>query len=96
MQAIINPALKQKLKETKHLHDGIQYIFQFDNGYGASVVRHKYSYGSESGLWELAVLDKEGEIAYNTPITIDVLGWLEWENVLDTLYAISQLTEASK
>jgi hypothetical protein len=96
MQAIINPALKEKLKETKHPHDGIQYIFQFDNGYGASVVRHKYSYGSEKGRWELAVLDEQGNIVYNTPITQDVLGWLEWERVLDTLYAISQLTEANK
>lgn len=32
--------------------DGSQIIFKFPNSYGASVVRHRGSYGSEKGLFE--------------------------------------------
>ena len=35
------------------------------------------SYGFEKGLWELAVLDANGEITYDTPITNDVIGHLD-------------------
>lgn len=44
-----------------------QYIFAFDNGYGASVVKCKdaiTSYGFEEDLWELALLK---EVANNYP-----------------------------
>lgn len=70
---------------------GIAYTFEFPNGYGASVVKTSFSYGNEDGLWELAVLDKEGDICYDTPITEDVLGWLTDQQVSDTLYAIHDL-----
>ena len=55
---------------------GIQKIYKFKNGFGASVVCHKYSYGGESGLWELAVLDESGCLTSDTSITDDVLGGL--------------------
>ena len=41
---------------TQEKNGGIQRFFKFNNGYGASVIRHDSSYGSEKGLWELAVL----------------------------------------
>lgn len=61
------------------LLDGVQYIYRFNNGYGASVVRHIGSYGSERGLWELAVLYFECDdwgLSYSTDITDDVIGYL--------------------
>jgi hypothetical protein len=58
---------------------------------GASVVMHPGSYGFARGLWELAVLDREGEITYDTPITDDVLGWLTEEDVEKTLQEIANL-----
>ena len=33
-----------------------RYVFQFENGFGASVIRGLYTYGGRQGLWELAVL----------------------------------------
>jgi hypothetical protein len=55
--------------------DGIIARITFDNGYGASVVRHEYSYGGKDGLYELAVLDKNGDLCYDTPITDDAVSY---------------------
>ena len=63
------------LKATNKVHDGVQYEYIFPNGYGASVIKHSYSYGGKKGLWELAVL-KDDELCYDTEITNDVLGHL--------------------
>lgn len=70
---------------------GIQARIQFDNGYGASVVIGPYTYGSEDGLYELAVLDKDGRLTYETPVTDDVIGYLKEEDVTDLLIKIQQL-----
>jgi hypothetical protein len=91
LTAEMNATLQSKLQSTGEILGGIQHVFKFDNNYGASVVRHSGSYGNGEGKWELAVLDKNDDITYNTPITNDVLGWLEWEEVLDTLWEISKL-----
>lgn len=69
---------------------GIQYIFTAPNGYGASIVKHSFSYGGKSGLWELAVLLGDA-ICYDTPITDDVLGYLSEEDVNETLIKIAAL-----
>lgn len=73
------------------LFDGIQRKYAFDNGYGASVVRHEYSYGGDVGLWELAVLGQDGHLTYDTPVTDDVIGRLEWEEVESLLAQIESL-----
>lgn len=70
----------------------VQYIYKFLNGYGASVVRHNSSMGNNKGLYELAVLDKDGRLCYDTPITNDVIGSLKFEEAEDICYKISQLT----
>jgi hypothetical protein len=51
-------------------------VYKFDNGYGVSIVRNEISYGGKEGLFELAVLDENGEITYDTEITDDVVGYL--------------------
>lgn len=38
------------------LNGGIQRVYKFSNGFGASVVKHEFSYGGRKGLWELAVI----------------------------------------
>lgn len=75
------------------LNGGDQYKFKFANGYGASVVRHNYSYGRETGKWELAVLNGE-RISYDTPLTDDVLGYLSESDVAEYLNAIEALPKA--
>jgi len=75
------------------LNGGIQYHFKAENGYGASIVQHSFSYGNREGLWELAVIGKDGSICYDTPITDDVLGYLSEEEVNKTLLEIENLPE---
>lgn len=73
----------------------VQYLFRFDNGYGASVVKGFGTYGYENDLWELAVIkfnkDDGWDIVCDTDITNDVLGWLSVEEVLETLDSIKNL-----
>lgn len=63
----------------------------FDNGYGISVIRGPYSYGGQRGLYELAVLDRDGLITYETPVTSDVIGYLKPEDVTRYMIEIQQL-----
>lgn len=63
----------------------------FDNGYGVSVVSHSYSYGGRDGLYEVAVLDKNGELTYDTPVTNDVIGYLTEEDVTDVMKQVQSL-----
>ena len=56
----------------------------FKNGFGISIIRNRYSKGSEGGLFEVAVLHGTEEcwkLTYDTPITGDVVGWLDWAAV---------------
>ena len=72
--------------------DGIISRITFENGYGASVVRHEYSYGGKDGLYELAVLDTEGEIHYDNSVAEgDVHGYLNEEGVTVLLKRIQLL-----
>jgi len=70
---------------------GVQARITFDNGYGASVVKTPYSYGGDKGLYELAVLDSEGSLTYDTPVTNDVIGYLRDIDVTDVMEKIQQL-----
>ena len=71
--------------------EGVQARIQFDNGYGASVVKTPYTYGGDRGLYELAVLDSEGHLTYATSVTDDVIGYLRPEDVTDVMAKIQQL-----
>ena len=63
----------------------------FDNGYGISVVKGPHSYGGKLGLYEIAVLDNDGFITYETPITSDVIGFLKPEDVTNHMIEIQEL-----
>ena len=86
--------MKIYLKETNKVHDGIQKVYSFPNGYGASVVKHSYSYGGKDGKWELAVLKGE-DLCYDTGITSDVLGYLNDPEVDDYVRQIEKLEGAN-
>ena len=86
---------ENNLKERGPKHDGVHYVFKFENGYGASVIKHYFSYGHERDLWELAVIrfyrDDEWDLEYDTDITDDVLGYLTDERVRELLQKIKDL-----
>lgn len=76
------------------VHDGTQLVYKFDNGFGASLVNHSFAYGGR----ELAVLlfgdtkDITSWImAYFTPITNDVEGYLTIEETNKLLNRIQKL-----
>lgn len=77
-------------KFERPVFDGYQWKFEFENGFGTSVVKHGGSYGSHEDLFELAVL-KDGHLCYSTSITNDVIGHLKNDEVLELLEKIKTL-----
>ena len=70
---------------------GVKCRMMFENGYGVSVVSHTYSYGGKDGLFEIAVLDKDGNLTYDTPLTNDVVGYLNPDDVTDVMKQVQEL-----
>lgn len=85
---------KEYLKFDEEYLGGPHKVYKFPNNYGASVVKHKYSYGGKDGLWEVGVIFFYGddyELTYSTPITNDVLWYFTDEEVENTLEQIKNL-----
>lgn len=80
------------VEETTYVADK-QYTFKLDNGYGASILQGGLI-GTRAPYWELAVIrwdDKYFTIDYDTPITDDVIGPLNDDEVVDILEKIEKL-----
>jgi len=71
--------------------DGVRAEYNFDNGFGASIVKTEYSYGGKEGLYEIAVLDSTGNLTYETSVTSDVIGHLSLKEVMIKLEEIERL-----
>ncbi len=80
------------VSEGGNFFGGLAYEFKFENNYGASIIKHKFSYGNDDDLFELAVL-YDGKITYSTEITEDVLGYLTNDDVMFYLSEIKGLEE---
>lgn len=81
---------------TKIIGSTTQAIFKFDNGYGASVVTSKGTYGVELAV---LVFDESGSphLTYDTPITGDVVGYIQDENeLMQLLRDVQRLPQAPK
>jgi hypothetical protein len=90
--ALMSEGSSRYITEAKpHPAGGGQILYTFPNGYGASVVRHSFSYGGSSGRFELAVIGPDNRLCYDTPVTDDVLGWLDPEDVERALLQIKNL-----
>jgi hypothetical protein len=78
-------------KLTDPFMSGVRSRMMFENGFGVSVVSHTYSYGGKDGLFEVAVLDADGDLTYNTPVTNDVVGFLNPDEVTDIMEQVQNL-----
>lgn len=87
---------------TEHrITGGAQYLFRFENGYGASVIKHKSSYGFKQDLWELAVVwfyhnpkyDEDRYLVCYPPEldNDDVFGYITDDRVKELLKRIKEL-----
>ena len=73
--------------------NGVQARIDFDNGYGASVIKNRFSCGGSVGFYELAVV-KDGQLHYDNPgANGDVVGWLEEEEVSELLIEIQNFED---
>lgn len=96
-----SPFSKEPLHSRRN-NGGPHYIFSFENGYGASVIQSSISYGSEEGLWEIAVITFDDDaktswsLTYSTPITDDVIGWQTVYEINEMLSKIERLPSLKK
>ena len=75
--------------------DGVQAKHFFPNGYGVSVVRFPGSYDCEQGLYEVAVIKGNTdyfELCYDTPITDDVMGHRDEQDVEIIMKEVADLS----
>jgi len=86
----------------KSMHGGSQRLYWYPNGMGASVVRHKFSYGGDSQLYELATVSyRKTDGKFSETFTIvqvpevieedEVIGWLTEDQVEELLAKIKAL-----
>ena len=68
----------------EHIDGGIQALVELDNGFELSVVRHKFSYGSDKGLYEIGVF-LDGELVTPEGWDDQVKGWLDEDGVEQTV-----------
>jgi hypothetical protein len=77
--------------------DGVHGTLLFPNGWGVSVIRHgkglprNSSRGFCEGLYELAVIDRSGELRCDSGITDDTIGWLTEQEVADLMNRVAAL-----
>lgn len=86
---------KKYLIGENNIYGGVQFIYKFDNSFGASVIKHKKSIGYDNDLWELAVLRFDTKhirgICFDSGITQNVLTNLTNDDVLTYLNKIEKI-----
>jgi hypothetical protein len=73
---------------------GIRASIMFENGYGASIIKSNFTYGGKMGLYELAVVDSDGDVVYDTPVARGIIGYLREEDVTEGMRRIQLLQNA--
>jgi hypothetical protein len=75
--------------------DGVYAFEFFDNNFGVSVIKNKYSYGGSKGLYELAVVYmspemNESRLHYNNDVAQgDVRGHLTEDDVTELMQQVA-------
>jgi len=87
-----------KFKELKfrdisdtHGEGAKQAMVGFENGYDVSVVKHKFSYGGDKGLYEIGVFDADDLMCDPLGWGDTVMGWLSPQCVQRQLQLIEAL-----
>ena len=83
--------LKFRDISSTHGEDAKQALVGFENGYDVSVVKHKGSYGSEKGLYEMGVFNGDYSMCDPLGWGDTVKGWLTPEAVEKELELLEQL-----
>lgn len=77
--------------------DATRYFFP--NGWGASIIRHRFSYGGRRGDFEMAVLKgniDDWDLDFDNPVCNgDVIGHLDFFEVANALSLISKFPQAT-
>jgi hypothetical protein len=68
----------------------------FDNGYGVSVINGKLANTVNDQQFEVAVIDSNCELVYDTPVTSSVLGHLEADDVSEVMKQVQLLPKREK
>ncbi|UDL15839.1 hypothetical protein QEH42_gp119 [Microbacterium phage Pumpernickel] len=76
---------------THPLGTGTHVVVRYPNGYGASIVQNPYSYGVELAVLVFDSSDDDYDIVYDTPVTDDVIGYLNRETLTEVLAKIKAL-----
>lgn len=78
-----------KLSDLPRHSQNLQTIITFPNGYGISFVEHFFSYGLEAAIitWK----GNNWDLCYDTPITDDVLGYLDEDDIVPLAERVAQL-----
>jgi len=74
-----------------HGDGAIQAYVELPNGFDVSVVKHKYSYGSEKGMYEMGVFNGWHQMSDPLDWGDTVKGWLNPEDVEKELDKIASL-----
>jgi len=69
---------------------GYRKVVTFRNGYSASIVSSEFTYGGRQGLFEIGLLDSDMKLTY-PPGFGDVVGYLDFDGVIETLKYIENL-----
>lgn len=88
-ELLIPYGLLQFVYERACLNEGTQVVFKFPNSYGASIINHKYSYGYDQGLFEMAVVIFKDD---NWDLLPDgeVIGYLTNDECINYLFEIKE------
>ena len=87
----IDKRFKEYLRSASDLCDGVHYVYQFANNYGASIIKHNGSYGHENDLWELGLIKYDENdyqiwhLVYDEDRFTDVIGYLTDKDVEELL-----------
>ncbi len=68
-----------------------QATMYFDNGYGVSVITGGNAYTDEDHPYEVAVMLEGVGLTYDTPITDDVIGHCNKDNITDIMRQVQEL-----